>query len=113
MRGPRALFPVLLLACPAVSRAAAGDADKGKPIYSAQCVTCHGKAGDGNGPVGRALNPRPRAFNKGNLLPDDQLFKVIRQGGKAVGLSKDMDAYPALSDQQIWDVIAYIKTLAK
>jgi high-affinity iron transporter len=96
-----------------VALAAPGDADKGKPIYAAQCTTCHGKTGDGNGPVGRALNPRPKAFGKGGLSADDQMFKVIRKGGKAAGLSKDMDAYPAFSDQEIWDVIAYIKTLAK
>ena len=107
------LFPAALLLLPAGAGAAAGDAAKGKPIYSAQCVTCHGKTGAGDGPVGKALNPKPRAFNAGNLSPDDTLFKVIKLGGKANGLSKDMDAYPALTDQQIWDVIAYIKTLAK
>jgi high-affinity iron transporter len=107
------MLMVVVLMSPGLAVAAAGDAEKGKPIYSAQCVTCHGRSGDGNGPVGRTLSPRPRAFSKGGLSPDDQLFKVIRQGGKAAGLSKDMDAYPGLSDQQTWDVIAYLKTLAK
>ena len=110
----RALHAVLVvIALPAVARAAAGDATKGKPIYNAQCVICHGKTGDGNGPVGKALTPKPKAFTAGNLPPDDTLFKVIQKGGKANGLSKDMDGYPQFSDQQIWDVIAYIKTLAK
>jgi len=113
MRTLPALTSVLLLAAPFGARAAEGDAEKGKPIYSAQCVTCHGKTGDGNGPVGKALNPRPTDFKKGDLAPDERLFKAIRKGGKSVGLSKDMDAYPALTDQQIWDVIAYIKTLVK
>jgi mono/diheme cytochrome c family protein len=103
---------LLLLGVPATG-VAAGDADKGKPIYNAQCVTCHGKTGDGNGPVGRALNPRPKSFTKADLPPDEKLASVIRKGGKANGLSKDMDAYPALSDAQLADVIAYIKTLAK
>jgi len=107
------VLPVVVLVLPAVSAAAAGDATKGKPIYNSQCVICHGKTGDGNGPVGKSLNPKPKAFSAGNLPADDQLFKVIKLGGKANGLSKDMDAYPALTDQQIWNVIAYIKTLAK
>ena len=107
------LFPAALLVLPALARADTGDATKGKPIYSAQCVTCHGKTGAGDGPVGKGLSPKPKAFSAGNLDSDDKLFKVIKLGGKANGLSKDMDAYPALTDQQIWDVIAYIKTLAK
>jgi high-affinity iron transporter len=113
MRGLRFLLSAGLLVLAAAAQAAPGDADRGKPIYGAQCATCHGKAGDGNGPVGKALNPRPKAFAKATLSSDDQMFKVIQKGGKAVGLSKDMDAYPAFTDQQIWDLIAYIKTLAK
>ena len=83
MRGPRFLLSAGVLMLPLVALAAPGDADKGKPIYAAQCTTCHGKTGDGNGPVGRALNPRPKAFGKGGLSADDQMFKVIRKGGKA------------------------------
>ncbi len=95
------------------SWAAAGDAAKGKPFYAAQCVMCHGKTGAGDGPVGKALTPKPKGFAAGDLPPDEKLFNIIRLGGKANGLSKDMDGYPALTDQQIWDIIAYIKTLAK
>lgn len=113
MRSLGLLFPVLLGLLPAPAFAAAGDAANGKPIYNAQCVICHGKTGDGNGPVGKSLVPKPRAFSAGKLSPDATLFKVIRKGGKANGLSKDMDAYPQFKDQDIWDLIAYIKTLAK
>jgi hypothetical protein len=63
--------------------------------------------------VGKALTPKPKPFLAASLSPDAQLFKVIKLGGKANGLSKDLDGYPALSDQQIWDLIANIKTLAK
>lgn len=113
MKRLRLVFWAGVLPLPLAALAAPGDADKGKPIYAAQCLTCHGKAGDGNGPVGKALTPKPKPFTKATLSSDEQLFKVIKLGGKANGLSKDMDAYPALSDQQIWDVIAYIKLLAK
>jgi mono/diheme cytochrome c family protein len=107
------LLPVSVLVLPSVAGAAAGDAQKGKPLYAAQCLVCHGKTGAGDGPVGKGLTPKPKPFAAGRLLPDEQLFKIIKFGGKANGLSKDMDAYLALSDQQIWDVVAYLKTLAK
>jgi high-affinity iron transporter len=112
MRKLLAVLTLAHLALPASARAA-GDSDKGKPVYVAQCSACHGKAGDGNGPVGKVLNPRPKAFSKGDLPSDEKMASVIQKGGKANGLSKDMDAYPALSDQQVSDVIAYIRTLAK
>ena len=113
MRGLGFVLSVSVCLVSARSSAAAGDAAKGKPFYAAQCVMCHGKTGGGDGPVGKALTPRPKAFAAANLPPDEQLFIVIKLGCKANGLSKDMDAYPALTDQQIWDIIAYIKTLAK
>jgi mono/diheme cytochrome c family protein len=113
MRRLALVLAVWGLPLPVDAWAAAGDAEKGKSLYAAQCLMCHGKVGDGNGPVGKALSPKPKAFVAGSLSPDPLLFKVIKFGGKANGLSKDMDAYPALSDQQIWDLIAYIKTLAK
>ena len=106
------VLPLVLLWLPATA-GAGGDADKGKPIYVAQCASCHGKAGDGNGPAGKALTPRPRAFTKADLPTDEKMKSVIQKGGQANGLSKDMDAYAALSDQQVADIIAYIKALAK
>ena len=109
----RRVLCIVGLLVPALVWAADGDATKGKPIYNAQCAICHGKTGGGDGPVGKSLSPRPKAFSAGSLPSDDEMFKVIQKGGKANGLSKDMDAYPQFSDQQIWDVIAYIRTLTK
>lgn len=35
---------------------------QGQAIYKAQCASCHGAEGLGNGPAGAALNPGPRNF---------------------------------------------------
>jgi hypothetical protein len=44
---------------------------------------------------------------------DHMLFDVIRQGGAAMGLSAAMTAFgQQLTEQQIWDTVAYIRTLA-
>ncbi len=36
--------------------------EKGKVAYAVNCVSCHGELGDGMGPVGALLNPKPRNF---------------------------------------------------
>jgi hypothetical protein len=44
---------------------------------------------------------------------DQQLFDVISKGGAATGLSAAMTAFGRqLSEQQIWDTVAYVRTLA-
>lgn len=46
-------------------------------------------------------------------LTDDHLFKVIKEGGVAVGKSQLMPPWGGqLKDPEIWDVVAYIRTLA-
>ncbi len=44
---------------------------------------------------------------------DPQLFAVISQGGAALGLSTAMTAFgDQLAEPQIWDTVAYVRTLA-
>src|SRR5262245_30292940 len=58
---------------------------KGKASYTTNCVTCHGEKGDGNGPAGQYMKPKPR-----NLVTDkfkagdkpEQIFKTVTEGLK-------------------------------
>lgn len=36
-----------------------------RALYQKHCQTCHGASGDGNGPAGKYLYPRPRDYRKG------------------------------------------------
>jgi mono/diheme cytochrome c family protein len=48
-----------------------------------------------------------------NTLGDDYLFTVIKKGGMAVGKSPNMAPWGgALSDEQIRNVVAYVRSLA-
>jgi mono/diheme cytochrome c family protein len=48
-----------------------------------------------------------------NPLTNDHLFQVVKQGGASVGKSPLMTPWGGtLSDPQIWDVVAYVRTLA-
>ncbi len=92
------------------------DAKVGKADYQVYCASCHGETGEGDGPVAQALSPKPARYSDGaymNPLTDTYLFKVIKFGGAAVGKSSMMAPLGgSLSDQQIRNVIAFIRTLA-
>ncbi len=94
-----------------------GQAATGAEPYQKFCVACHGEKGDGNGPASVALNPKPRNFADAAgmaTLTDEQLYTVVKNGGPAVGKSPLMAPWGAvLNDQQIRDVVAFVKQFAK
>ncbi|GKS60145.1 hypothetical protein YTPLAS18_36720 [Nitrospira sp.] len=76
------------------------------------CMNCHGTAGDGRGAMGLAFQPPPRNFTCGQTmkgLPDGQLFWIIKNGSPGTG----MMPFGNLSDDEVWQLIHYIRTLAK
>jgi mono/diheme cytochrome c family protein len=47
-------------------------------------------------------------------LSDEDIFKTVKNGGASVGKSPLMPAWGAtLKDDQIQDVVAYVRTLSK
>jgi cytochrome c oxidase cbb3-type subunit III len=93
-----------------------GDPKAGKTKYDANCTACHGTTGKGDGVAAAALNPKPQDHTNGkimNTLSDKYLFDIIKGGGAAVNKSKIMPvASKKLNDQDIWDMVAYIRSLA-
>ncbi len=76
------------------------------------CAMCHGDKGNGQGFMGAALIPPPRNFTCGSMMkdiPDGQLFWIIKNGSPGSG----MMSFAGLPDDQIWQVIRYIRSLAK
>lgn len=101
---------------PAVAETQPGVAARGATHYAMLCASCHGARGDADTPIAAALVPKPARHNDGeymNALDDEHLFSVIKNGGSAAGKSPAMAAWGgSLTDAQIRDVIAYIRTLA-
>jgi len=98
-----------------LSSSAAVKAGKELFLKTAQpvaCVMCHGEQGDGKGLMGAALVPPPRNFTCGAMMkdiPDGQLFWVIKNGSPGTG----MMAFGGLPDEQVWQLIHYIRSLAR
>lgn len=93
-----------------------GDPKAGKAKYDANCIGCHGATGKGDGAAAAALNPKPQDHTDGktmNALTDKYLFDIIKDGGKAVQKAAVMPAAnKKLVDQDISDMVAYIRSLA-
>src|SRR5262245_38108824 len=92
-----------------------GKPEAGKQLYQQRCAPCHGADGKANTPTAQALNPKPRDHSDGaymNVLSNEHLTKVIKQGGAAVGKSPIMPPQADLNDQQVRDVIAFVRSLA-
>lgn len=97
------------------SAAMVGDATHGKTLYHAYCTQCHGLEGDGWGvnAAFMAVQPRDHTERKEMLArTDEDLFKVIKLGGKSINKSILMPSWGAnLSDDDIRDLIAHLRTL--
>jgi mono/diheme cytochrome c family protein len=89
---------------------------RGGEVYQQFCASCHGPEGNGDGPVSAGLDPKPAKHSDGNYmnaLTDAHLEKVIKEGGASVGKSPLMAPWGAtLSDAQVKDVIAFVRSLA-
>lgn len=110
------LFLFLIMAARVSVAAEKGDPKAGKARFDLLCASCHGATGKGDGPAAAALSPKPRNHADGkymNALTDKYLFDIIKGGGAGLGKSPLMPPWASqLNDQDIWNVVAYIRTLA-
>ena len=87
-----------------------GDAGVGKRFFDNNCFTCHGKAGNGEGPRSSFLTPKPRNF----LTPESRsrfnrpaLFAAVRDGVRGTVMPS---WGKVLGDQEIANVAEYVFT---
>jgi mono/diheme cytochrome c family protein len=95
--------------------AQSADAEQGKKLYGQFCASCHGQSGKGDGAAAAALNPKPRDHTDKEYMSkmsDADMLNVIKNGGASIGRSPLMPPWGAsLKDEQIQDIVAYIRTL--
>jgi mono/diheme cytochrome c family protein len=94
-----------------------GDLEVGRQKYNTLCVSCHGEKGDGQGPVGKTLNPPPRDFTKADFKyggTDKDIFDVISNGAASKGGSPLMAPWGAIvSEKERWGLVKYVRSLKK
>ena len=93
------------------------DPQPGQNIYGGEiegvnCAVCHGKKGNGKGVLAKDYVPPPRNFQcTGTIrdIPDGQLFWIIKFGSPKT----EMPDHRKLTDEQIWQLIVFVRQLAK
>jgi mono/diheme cytochrome c family protein len=93
----------------------AGDtqaASAGQQTYDANCASCHGAEGRGDGPAAGSLDPAPDDLRiTAQQAGDDYIYWRIAKGGTFAPFNSSMPAWEGiLSDDQIWQLVTYINT---
>lgn len=84
---------------------------RGSSLYSAQCASCHGSKGGGNGPLAPALDPKPVAFTdqeRANSRSLMALYQVISQGVKGTS----MPSFANLTEDDRWALAFFIGSIS-
>ena len=87
------------------------DLARGQAVYAAQCASCHGAKGAGDGVLAAGLDPNPIAFTDAERARSRSLmalYQVVSQGVSGTS----MPSFTSLSDEDRWAVAFYIGTLA-
>jgi mono/diheme cytochrome c family protein len=81
---------------------------RGKAAFVAECLTCHGASGRGDGPQAKDLEKNPGNLTKLQGQTPGALFWKVTEGKKPMP-----SLGQKLTEQQRWDVVNYIQTLSK
>jgi high-affinity iron transporter len=87
------------------------DVAEGGRLFQANCASCHGPRGMGDGPLAATLNPKPPAIGAASAMSavaPSMMFRKISVGvlGTAmVGFS------PKLTAEQRWNIVMYLASL--
>jgi len=92
---------------------------RGRAVYEANCVQCHGPNGAGDGFGAPFLVPPPRDFTAaqykfrttgtGELPTDDDLFRSISRGANGTGMPP---WHYLIADEDRWALVDYVKSLS-
>jgi thiosulfate dehydrogenase len=89
------------------------DPEKGKIVYQQQCLICHGANGNGQPNIDSSGYIYPPLWGKNSYNSGAGLFRISRLAGYIktnMPFAKATYKAPLLSDEQAWDVAAFINS---
>lgn len=108
----KAIVIAALLSLTGLARA---DADRGQQLYNVYCTQCHGVNADGKGINAAHMSVQPRDHTDAKEMSartDEELFKVIKHGGKSINKSVLMPIWGGnLSDDDIRALVTHLRKL--
>ena len=96
------------------SKSASARPTRGKELYKANCVACHGETGKGDGPGAGVLKPPPRDHTDAkymSTLSDKEIGDIIRMGGAIKGMPQ-MPSHPQINGNDLTSLVAYVRSLS-
>jgi mono/diheme cytochrome c family protein len=105
------------VAVPATPEPTAESVEHGRELFAKQCASCHGPTGVGDGPSSATL----RDWKDGPIRPRDFTTGVFRAGSSPralyvrikTGISGTPMPANTGSDQDLWDIVAYVGSLKR
>lgn len=116
---PTLILGLLLALLIPVGHADGADPAAGTKLNLKHCAKCHGDSGKGDGTGLKRLNVDVKPVDWTNKTAmskwkQEDLVKIIKGGGEAIGKSDVMPSYAKkLTDAEVADLVAYIRSLAK
>jgi mono/diheme cytochrome c family protein len=89
--------------------------ERGRELYKANCVACHGESGKGDGPGAGVLKPPPRDHTDRaymSTLSDKDIADIIRMGGAIRGKPL-MPSHPQITGADLDSLVAYVRSLSE